>query len=112
MARARTVHRCQECGAAIPQWVGRCPTCEAWGSLVGEASDSPGSPAPGRARGPAPSEAARPITDGAGAAFHPLATGVPELDRVLGGGLVPGSVTLVGGEPGIGKSTLLLEAAA
>ena len=105
MARVRTVHRCTECGAAAPKWVGRCPECEAWNSLV-EELDSPiergtdGTRTPGRALA---------ITDVAPNEAEPMPTGIGELDRVLGGGLVPGSVTLLGGEPGIGKSTLLLD---
>ena len=108
MARVRTVHRCQECGAVEPKWSGRCPECEAWNSLVEEVER----PAvAGRdesldegAGGPVP------IREVDGASFAPVATAVGELDRVLHGGLVPGSVTLLGGEPGIGKSTLLLQA--
>lgn len=120
MARTRTLHRCRHCGATTPRWAGRCPACEEWGSLVEEVviphpPGHPGARSPG-ARGPGlrgPGEAA-PVAIGdlgeEGAA--PLPTGVDELDRVLGGGLVPGSVTLLGGEPGIGKSTLLLQALA
>ncbi|HEX2275474.1 MAG TPA: DNA repair protein RadA [Acidimicrobiales bacterium] len=108
MAKLRTVHRCQECGAAAPRWAGRCPACGAWNTLVEEVDR------------PAPSSALAAGYRLAGAAAVPIAevvadgcrrrpTGVAELDRVLGGGLLPGSVTLVGGEPGIGKSTLLLQ---
>jgi DNA repair protein RadA/Sms len=107
MAKLRTIYRCTDCGASSPKWGGRCTSCGAWNSLVEEVDEAraqtvaAGTPAP-----------AVPITEvdlGVGA---PVPTGVGELDRVLGGGLVPGSVTLLGGEPGIGKSTLLLEAAA
>ncbi len=114
MARARTLHRCTECGATTPQWVGRCPTCSAWSTLVEEAVAPTGGEAPawagwGTNGTVAP---ARQSTDGAIAAAPPLATGVAELDRVLSGGLVPGSVTLLGGAPGTGKSTLVLAASA
>jgi len=109
--KTRSVHKCGECGAEAPRWLGRCPECGAWGSLA-EASVS-------RARGAAPLAAPGagpvpippvPITEVARNAADRLATGVGELDRVLGGGLVPGSVTLLVGEPGMGKSTLLLQA--
>lgn len=107
MARPRTVFRCQECGAAAPQWAGRCPTCGEWNSLVEEV-DAPSTPV---AR-TTPASVATPIGDIDPTEWQPRPTGLPELDRVLGGGLVPGSVTLLGGEPGIGKSTLLLQALA
>ena len=101
----RRLHRCSECGHATPRWEGRCGGCGAWNTLVEEAvAETPAALAP----------AERPVPIGqvpaSGAAAR--ATGIPELDRVLGGGLVPGSVTLLGGEPGIGKSTLLLQALA
>ena len=108
MPRLRLVHRCTDCGSAAPRWSGRCPACGEWNTLVEEAEQA----------GPRP---AAPIAAGGGAVrvadvemteWRTRSTGVGELDRVLGGGLVPGSVTLVGGEPGIGKSTLLLQAAA
>ncbi|MCU4186971.1 DNA repair protein RadA [Acidiferrimicrobium sp. IK] len=104
MSRARTLHRCQECGAVTPRWAGRCPGCEAWGSLVEEVE-------PVRAAAGRPASIAAPVAlaDVDGGAGAPSATGIDELDRVLGGGLVRGSVTLVGGEPGVGKSTLLLQ---
>jgi DNA repair protein RadA/Sms len=111
MAKVKTVHRCTECGGSAPRWTGRCPSCEAWNSLVEELEAAPAA-AGGRRGGltgglGAPAVAA-PITvvDGGGA--RPVPTGLGELDRVLGGGLVPGSVCLLGGEPGAGKSTLLL----
>src|SRR2546428_4134129 len=101
----RRLHRCTECGHATPRWEGRCAGCGAWNTLVEEAAvEAPGVLAP----------AERPVRIGEVAASGAAAraTGIPELDRVLGGGLVPGSVTLLGGEPGIGKSTLLLQALA
>ncbi|HEX6312063.1 MAG TPA: DNA repair protein RadA [Acidimicrobiia bacterium] len=106
MAKPRTVHRCSECGAGTPRWLGRCPECGAWGALV-EARERPGPPA---AVVVPDGDAPLPIAevDPLGVAARP--TGIDELDRVLGGGLVPGSVTLLGGEPGMGKSTLLLQA--
>ncbi|HEX9530317.1 MAG TPA: DNA repair protein RadA [Acidimicrobiales bacterium] len=106
MARAQTIHRCGECGGSTPRWAGRCPACGAWNALVEEraVARAPSRPA---ARGVA--FAAVPLTEIAPEGGAARSTGLPELDRVLGGGLVPGSVTLVGGEPGIGKSTLLLQ---
>ena len=98
-------NRCTECGTTHPKWAGRCPSCGAWNTLVEEA-------APGRSGRAAVAATARPITEIVAADARPVSTGLPELDRVLGGGLVPGSVTVVGGEPGIGKSTLLLQVAA
>ena len=105
MTRTRVRHRCTDCGAQSPRWLGRCPECGEWNTLV-EELDAP------TARGAIVGTlaAAVPIdqVDPLGAARR--ATGVAELDRVLGGGLVAGSVTLLGGEPGMGKSTLLLQA--
>ena len=106
MAKNRTVHRCTECGAAAPQWTGRCGTCGEWNTLVEERDDVRS----GLAGAPlAPAERAVPIGDVDSSEWSARPTGLSELDRVLGGGVVPGSVTLVGGEPGIGKSTLLLQ---
>jgi DNA repair protein RadA/Sms len=115
MARLRTVHRCTDCGGTSPQWVGRCPSCGAWSSLVEEV-EQPDEPVvvpewTGWGAGGA-SAPARPSTDVAITDVAPMPTGVEELDRVLSGGLVPGSVTLLGGAPGTGKSTLVVQAAA
>ncbi len=104
--KIRVVHVCTECGVSHPKWSGQCSGCGDWNTLVEEA-DSPASVdlpvVPSNRPGPAP------IGDVGEHEGHPVATTITELDRVLGGGLVPGSVTLVGGEPGIGKSTLLLQ---
>ena len=107
VSKVKTVHRCQECGTATPRWAGRCGTCGTWNSLVEELDVPAGAAGGGWARGRP--ERAVPLAEivADGSAAHP--TGVGELDRVLGGGLVPGSVTLLGGEPGIGKSTLVLQ---
>jgi DNA repair protein RadA/Sms len=108
MARTRTTFRCQGCGAAEPKWAGRCAACDAWGTLVEErcaAHDDRSTVGPTAA-------IPLPIADVDAAAWAPSPTHVGELDRVLQGGLVPGSVTVLGGEPGIGKSTLLLQALA
>jgi DNA repair protein RadA/Sms len=109
MARPRTVHRCQECGASSPKWQGRCPSCEAWNTLVEELDGPSAGTGPWAGTG---TEPARVITEIDASGTPTVATGLDEVDRVLGGGLVPGSVTLLGGEPGIGKSTLLMQLAA
>ncbi len=101
--RAATVFVCQSCGAQSPKWLGRCAECGEWNSFVEETRAENARPA-------APSSPSLPITDVERGEEPRLSTGLPGLDRVLGGGLVPGSVVLLGGEPGIGKSTLLLQA--
>ncbi len=106
-AAARATHRCTECGWTTSKWVGRCGECQAWGT-VEEAGAAPSGVTPARA----PAEPARPIAEVEASAALSRSTGVAELDRVLGGGLVGGSVVLLAGEPGVGKSTLLLEMAA
>ncbi len=106
MAKAKTVHRCESCGAVAARWTGRCPTCGEWNSLVVETVLPPSGGAAPVATTALPVARVDPLP----ATVFP--TGVAELDRVLGGGLVPGSVTLLGGEPGIGKSTLLMQALA
>lgn len=99
--------RCSECGWTAPKWLGRCSACQAWGSLEDAA------PASARAvAGVVPATAALPIGRVAIDSFRARPTGVGELDRVLGGGVVPGSVVLLAGEPGVGKSTLALDVAA
>ncbi len=103
MARLRTVHRCRSCGVVAARWQGRCPGCGEWDALVEQAE--PAAPQPVAAV----AGRAQRITEVDAAGAVPRPTGVAELDRVLGGGLVPGGVTLLGGEPGIGKSTLLLQ---
>ena len=108
MARLRTVHRCTECGAGAPRWSGRCGGCGEWNTLVEEAEPVRAA-ANGAAARAHTAEQPVPILEVDAAEFSARATGIGELDRVLGGGFVPGSVTLVGGEPGIGKSTLLLQ---
>ena len=106
-AAQRAAYRCEDCGLEVGKWVGRCPECQAWGTVL-ELGARPGLSV---VAGPV-SAAAMPIAEvpADGARHRP--TGEPELDRVLGGGLVTGSVVLLAGEPGVGKSTLLLSAAA
>lgn len=107
MAKVRTVYRCSECGAATPQWNGRCSACQSWNTLSEEVEESRALSTSVGTLGPADRPVA--ITSVSALESQPRPTGVEELDRVLGGGLVPGSVTLLGGEPGVGKSTLLLQ---
>jgi DNA repair protein RadA/Sms len=116
--KTKTVYACQECGAQTQKWLGRCPECQAWNSLVEETAVT----ATAGAGAAAASAGARyALAATAGPRLYEeidtvvaarLTTGIDEFDRVLGGGVVPGSLVLIGGEPGIGKSTLLLQAAA
>ncbi len=123
MAKVRTIYSCRECGAESSQWFGKCPSCGEYGSLQEEIKESQSSSAPSRAwHGRSPSRSNK-----ASVTAQPrialkfsqidtqqqmrFSSGYGELDRVLGGGLVPGSLVLIGGDPGIGKSTLLLQVA-
>lgn len=112
--RPTTVFVCQECGAQSPKWLGRCADCSAWNSLVEERPqvDASGAGEPHRYAMAGTIGAAQLYADVEIANHARLTTGIDEFDRVLGGGVVPGSLMLLGGEPGIGKSTLLLQAAA
>ena len=119
VSRRRTVHRCRRCGATSPRWVGRCPACAGWNTLVETvpADDRSGTWPPsvgGRSLAGPFGHPVSPVEIGDIdiAGVTPLSTGIAELDRVLSGGLLPGSATLLGGEPGTGKSTLLLQALA
>jgi DNA repair protein RadA/Sms len=116
-SRSRSVYACTYCGAQQPRWLGRCPECGRWNTLVeecigpsaapGDSTDPLALASSGSGRGP--EVLALATIDGA--RTPRLETGIPELDRVIGGGLVPGSVCLLGGEPGVGKSTLALQLA-
>jgi DNA repair protein RadA/Sms len=108
VAKSARNYRCAECGQTEIKWVGRCPECQAWGTL-----EEVGVPRAALAKITAstPGTPARPIAEVDLESARARRTGVPELDRVLGGGLVPGAVVLLAGEPGVGKSTLLLEVA-
>ena len=105
---------CQSCGDAFLRWEGQCRSCGGWNSLVETVVRERSGPARGRPDGIAVGSGRAPVAlaDISETDVPRLRTGLAELDRVLGGGLVPGSVVLVGGEPGIGKSTLLLQVAA
>jgi DNA repair protein RadA/Sms len=105
MSKQKTIYACQQCGFQSKKWLGKCPDCGAWNSLVEEREEK---------------AAARPVLSaGVAAHYHDIdsqdnsrcSSGIAEFDRVLGGGLVPGSLVLIGGEPGIGKSTMLLQVA-
>ena len=101
MAKAAAKFACSECGYTAGRWFGKCPGCDRFGTLVEETESTPAA------------VLARPLlrlVDVDATEAKRIGTGVPELDRVLGGGLVPASLVLVGGEPGVGKSTLLLSA--
>ncbi|GIK86661.1 MAG: DNA repair protein RadA [Betaproteobacteria bacterium] len=109
MAKARSVHACSECGGRAPKWQGQCPHCGAWNTLV----ESVAAPPPKRFESVAGARSAIvPLAGVEPRAVERMATGIAEFDRVLGGGLVAGGVVLLGGDPGIGKSTLLLQACA
>ncbi len=108
--KARAVFVCQECGLESLRWQGRCPECNAWNTFAERT-----------VRPTVPGRPARPIGSGAepveiaslrGDAHPRIELGIVEFDRVLGGGIVPGSLVLIGGDPGIGKSTILIQAAA
>ncbi len=103
------MYRCADCAYEVAKWVGRCPSCSGWGTIAEAAMASPVA-ATGR-RAMLPSTAATPISSVDANFTQSRSTGVSELDRVLGGGIIPGSVVLLSGEPGVGKSTLLLEVA-
>ncbi|CAG7591104.1 DNA repair protein RadA [Rhodococcus opacus] len=115
MAKLKTSFRCSSCQCTVPKWVGRCPECGSWGSMdeapiVASVASRPGaSLAKAGAGAVLPSTPATPITRIDSTSTRAKPTGIDELDRVLGGGVVPGSVVLLAGEPGVGKSTLLLE---
>src|SRR4051794_35109930 len=115
MSKSKSVYRCTECGHEHPKWVGRCEACGEWNAIAEEPAIARGSGAGQRGRKSGrPSDVVAParLRDVASSPLERWRTGLNEFDFVLGGGIVPGSMTLIGGEPGIGKSTLLLQAAA
>ncbi|MCS7209176.1 MAG: DNA repair protein RadA [Fimbriimonadales bacterium] len=110
MPKARVQYVCTACGYAAPRWMGQCPECGAWNTLQ-EETLAPARPTARAARPASAPVRAQPIASLSEIAETRLPTGIGEFDRVLGGGIVPGSLILLGGEPGVGKSTLLLQAA-
>ncbi len=110
MAKARTIYSCTECGAQEPKWQGQCPSCMAWNTLVESIAETAGiNRYANKFDGLTQSSVLQKLADVEAAEVPRQPTGVSEFDRVLGGGLVTGSVVLIGGDPGIGKSTLLLQ---
>ena len=116
MAKDKTLFSCHECGATSPRWLGKCPGCGAWNTLVETVAEVPGtsknrlSTSSGQYAGLAQAQAVQPLAAIEASEVARTPTGLAELDRVLGGGVVEGGVVLIGGDPGIGKSTLLLQA--
>ena len=112
MAKApKTQFVCQTCGSATPRWVGKCPGCGDWNTLLEETEAIP-VPGSGMSKSSKGRLVALETLSGGTEEAPRFTTGLSELDRVTGGGIVPGSALLIGGEPGIGKSTLLLQLAA
>ena len=109
MAKERSQYVCTDCGAKSAQWVGKCPTCKSWNSLE-EQKTASNTKRQHRYTEPTVSKA-RPLATVNVENVKRLNTSERELDRVLGGGIVPGALMLIGGEPGIGKSTLMLQVA-
>ncbi|MGM3276259.1 DNA repair protein RadA [Ralstonia sp. 24A2] len=109
MAKSKTVYTCTECGGTAPKWAGQCPHCQQWNTLV-ETVAQPASGAGARFQSLASSATVRKLSEIDAEDVPRFSSGIDEFDRVLGGGLVGGGVVLIGGDPGIGKSTLLLQA--
>ncbi|MFA6616593.1 MAG: ATPase domain-containing protein, partial [Hydrogenophaga sp.] len=109
MAKEKTLFICSDCGGTSPRWLGKCPACDAWNTLVESVADSAATPK-NRFAALAPGSAIATLADIEASDVQRTPTGLGELDRVLGGGIVAGGVVLIGGDPGIGKSTLLLQA--
>ncbi len=113
MSKSRTRFVCQSCGATQPRWMGRCPECGQWNTLIETLVEAPAARSAHHRDQPlAPESKAYPLPEIPANAHERLPVPIEEMSRVLGGGIVPGSVVLVGGDPGIGKSTLLLQLAA
>lgn len=113
MAKTKSAYFCQSCGYESAKWLGKCPSCNSWNTFVEEVIEKPGASVPAWQTSGSTKRSNKPnkITNIAFSEENKLSTNDLELDRVLGGGLVAGSVVLIGGEPGIGKSTLMLQLA-
>ena len=109
MAKAKSLYVCNDCGGISPKWQGQCPHCAAWNSLT-ETIQAPAPAANSRFQSLAARSDVQCLADVQAEEAPRETSGIDELDRVLGGGLVRGAVVLIGGDPGIGKSTLLLQA--
>jgi DNA repair protein RadA/Sms len=111
VAKDKSIYTCTECGGTSPKWLGKCPSCGAWNTLVEAVAESPSRHRyQGSGRGLAATQAVATLSEIEATDVDRQPTGIDELDRVLGGGIVAGGVVLIGGDPGIGKSTLLLQA--
>ncbi|MCJ0765444.1 DNA repair protein RadA [Variovorax terrae] len=109
MAKEKTIYTCTECGGTSPRWLGKCPHCEAWNTLIESVAET-AAPTKNRFASLARTAEVTTLADIEASDIERTPTGLDELDRVLGGGIVEGGVVLIGGDPGIGKSTLLLQA--
>jgi DNA repair protein RadA/Sms len=109
MAKDKSIYTCSDCGGTSPKWLGKCPHCNAWNTLVEGVAEAPGA-GRNRYQALAKSQPVATLSEIVATDFERTPTGQEELDRVLGGGIVAGGVVLIGGDPGIGKSTLLLQA--
>ncbi len=107
MAKGKSIYSCSECGATSPKWQGQCPGCGEWNTLVESVAEKPGGH---RFESLTPVARLVNLSEIETRETERIATGIAEFDRALGGGLVAGGVVLIGGDPGIGKSTLLLQA--
>ncbi|WP_423681884.1 DNA repair protein RadA [Undibacterium sp. WLHG33] len=110
MAKAKTNYTCTECGGIVNKWAGQCPSCGQWNTLVETIMEASGNRFSGKHQSLAQTAPVLNLSDIEASDVPRFGTGIDEFDRVLGGGLVPGGVVLIGGDPGIGKSTLLLQA--
>src|SRR6185436_6780280 len=109
MAKPKTLYSCTECGGQSPKWLGKCPHCNAWNTLVEGVAEGASKH---RFQSLAAAQPVATLSEIEASDVDRRPTGIEELDRVLGGGMVAGGVVLIGGDPGIGKSTLLLQALA
>jgi DNA repair protein RadA/Sms len=110
MAKEKTIYTCNECGGTTPKWLGKCPHCQAWNTLVESVAETAAPSKNNRFAALAKTAEVMALADIEATDMERTPTGLDELDRVLGGGIVEGGVVLIGGDPGIGKSTLLLQA--
>jgi DNA repair protein RadA/Sms len=110
VAKEKTIYTCTECGGTSPRWLGKCPHCEAWNTLIESVAEAGGGASKNRFASLAKTAEVAVLADIEANEVERTPTGLDELDRVLGGGIVEGGVVLIGGDPGIGKSTLLLQA--